>query len=136
MKISIERLGFFCYYISFKKNIMVKVTAIENEFVFDILGSHKFWAFENKITVKKENIVKAFQSDEEFTFWIGWKIPGTQLPWIITAGTYIKKDKRNFWDVCNKKNAIIVQLKDSNYNRLIIEVENPVEVINLLNNTI
>ena len=70
---------------------MVKVTTTENEFVFDVLGSHKFWAFENKITVKKENVVKAFQCDEEFTFWKGWKIPGTQLPWVITAGTYTKR---------------------------------------------
>jgi hypothetical protein len=115
---------------------MVKVTATEDEFVFDILGSHKLWAFESKIKVKKENLIRAFQSDEEFTYWIGWKMPGTQLPWVITAGSYIKKGKRNFWDVCNKKNAIIVELKNSNYNKLIIEVINPIETMNLLNNTI
>ena len=115
---------------------MVKVTATESEFVFDILGSHKFWAFKSQIRVKKEDIVNATQSDKEFGFWIGFKIPGTHLPWVITAGTYIKKGHRNFWDVCNKKNAIIVELKDSNYNKLIIEVENPIETMNLLNNTI
>jgi hypothetical protein len=112
---------------------MVAVTTNENEFVFDILGSHQFWAFENKIIVPKDKIIRAYQSNDEFTFWIGWKMPGTQLPWVITAGTYIKKGKRNFWDVCNKKNAIIVELKDSYYNKLIIEVENPQETLNKLN---
>ena len=112
---------------------MVAVTSNENEFIFDILGSHKFWAFENKIKVPKEKIVNAYQSEDEFTFWIGWKIPGTQVPWVITAGTYIKKGKRNFWDVCNKKNAIIIELKDSYYHKLIIEVENPELTINILN---
>ena len=58
---------------------------------------------------------------------------GTQLPWVITAGTFIKKGKRNFWDVCNKKNTIIVELKDSYYNKLIIEVENPAMIMNELN---
>ena len=112
---------------------MVAVTSNENEFIFDILGSHKFWAFENKIKVPKEKIVNAYQSEDEFTFWIGCKIPGTQVPWVITAGTYIKKGKRNFWDVCNKKNAIIIELKDSYYHKLIIEVENPELTINILN---
>ena len=112
---------------------MVKVTATENEFVFDILGSHKLWAFKSKIKVKKENIVTVTQTKEEFGNWIGLKMPGTKLPWVITAGTYIKKGERNFWDVCSRKNAITVELKNSNYSKLIIEVENPIETINLLN---
>jgi hypothetical protein len=123
----------FNFLTSIKTKNMVTVTSNENEFIFDIKGSHKFWAFENKIIVPKEKIIKVYQSNDEFTFWIGWKMPGTQLPWVITAGTYIKKGKRNFWDVCNKKKAIIVELKDSYYNKLIIEVENPVETINFLN---
>ncbi|MFV8357826.1 hypothetical protein ACNQGB_16780 [Flavobacterium sp. XS1P32] len=112
---------------------MVSITATENEFIFDILGSHKFWAFENKISVPKNKIIKAYQNPNEFTFWIGWKIPGTQVPWVITAGTFIKKGKRNFWDVCNKKNAIIIELTDSYYHKLIIEVENPELVMQQLN---
>jgi len=52
---------------------------------------------------------------------------------VITAGTFIKKGKRNFWDVCNKKNALIVELKDSYYHKLIIEVENPELTIYILN---
>ena len=112
---------------------MVAITSEDNEFIFNILGSHKFWALENKIRVPKNKIIRAYQSNDEFTFWIGWKMPGTQLPWVITAGTYIKKGKRNFWDVCNKKNAIIVELKNSYYNKLIIEVENPAMIMNLLN---
>ncbi|QIH39566.1 hypothetical protein G7A72_12440 [Flavobacterium sp. Sr18] len=112
---------------------MVSITSNEDEFIFDIQGSHKFWAFENKIRVPKDKIIRAYQSKDEFTFWIGWKMPGTQLPWVITAGTYIKNGKRNFWDVCNKKNAIIVELKDSHYHKLIIEVENPELTMNELN---
>lgn len=112
---------------------MVSVTANENEYVFDILGSHKFWAFENTIRVPKDKIIKVYQNPEEFTFWIGWKMPGTQVPWVITAGTYLKKGKRTFWDVCNKKNALIVELTDSYYHKLIIEVENPELVMSQLN---
>src|SRR6218665_1149580 len=101
---------------------MVTINTTEDQLIFKINGWHQFWSFENKIRVSKDNIVSAFQSGEEFTFWIGWRMPGTSIPGIITAGTYLKKGKRNFWDVMNKKNTIIVQLKDSYFNRLIIEV--------------
>ena len=113
---------------------MVTVTATDTHYVFKINGWHQFWAFENVIKVEKQNVISASQTQDEFTFWIGWKIPGTQIPGIITAGTFIKKGKRNFWDVCNKKNTIVVQLQNSNYNKLIIEVENPTEILQLLNN--
>jgi hypothetical protein len=113
---------------------MVKVTVLENDFEFKIKGIHKFWAFKNKIIIRKENIVSASQNNEEFTNWKGWRMPGTELPWVITAGTFIKKGKRNFWDVYKKKNAITIQLQNSSYNKLIIEVENPEETMQILNN--
>ncbi|MBC7557737.1 MAG: hypothetical protein H7195_12335 [Chryseobacterium sp.] len=50
---------------------MVSVTSKDNEFIFDILGSHKFWALENTIKVPKNKIIRAYQSNDEFTFWIG-----------------------------------------------------------------
>jgi len=112
---------------------MVTINTTEDQFIFEINGLHKLWTFQSEIKVSKKDIIKAFQSDEEFTFWIGWRMPGTYLPWVITAGTYYKKGKRNFWDVVNKKNAIIVELKDSYYNKLIIEVKNPLEALNTLN---
>jgi hypothetical protein len=114
---------------------MVKVIANEQQFEFKILGWHQFWSFENCIKIDKQNVVKAYQNREMFSSWkwIGWKIPGTSIPGIITAGTFHKKGEKNFWDVMNKDNAIIVELKDSIYNNLFIEVENPEETLNLLN---
>ncbi|WP_300566037.1 hypothetical protein [Flavobacterium sp.] len=112
---------------------MVTINSTEDQFIFEIKGWHQIWSFENKIKIEKENIVKVSQSDEEFTFWKGWRMPGTSLPWVITAGTYLKKGKRNFWDVTNKEKTIVVELKNSRFDKLIIEVENPLEAITLLN---
>ena len=112
---------------------MVAIHKTEDQFIFEVQGIHKLWTFNNTIKVSKENVVNAFQSDEEFTLWKGWRMPGTSIPWVINAGTYYKKGKCNFWDVTNKKNTIVVDLQNSPYNRLIIDVENPLEAINLLN---
>ncbi|MDI5887332.1 MULTISPECIES: hypothetical protein [Flavobacterium] len=111
---------------------MVSVTSKDNIFIFEIKGWHKIWALESKITIPKEKILEAYQNKEEFTFWKGLRMPGTEIPGFITAGTFYKKG-RNFWDVMNKKKAIIVALDNHYYKKLIIEVENPEAVMKELN---
>lgn len=111
---------------------MVTVTENGNEFIFEIKGLHKIWALKSKIIVSKENIIRAYQNENEFTFWKGFRMPGTEIPGIIAAGTFYKKG-RNFWDVNNIKNALVVELKDNYYKKLIIEVENPEAAIQVLN---
>jgi hypothetical protein len=112
---------------------MVSISKKNGEFIFNIMGWHKIWAFVSKINIPEENIVLAYQNEEELKSWSGWRIPGTYIPYWITAGTFYRKGNRNFWDVMNTKKTIIVELKDSFYNKLYIEVENPEETVQLLN---
>lgn len=111
---------------------MVSVTENGNEFIFEIKGFHKIWALKSKIIVSKENIIRAYQNENEFTFWKGFRMPGTEIPGLIAAGTFYKKG-RNFWDVINTKKALVVELKDNYYKKLIIEVENPEAAMQVLN---
>lgn len=111
---------------------MVSVTLKEENFIFEIKGLHKIWAMESKIIVPKANILRVHQEQDDFTFWKGFRMPGTEIPGLIAAGTFYKKG-RNFWDVMNKKNALIIELKDQYFKKLIVEVENPIETLNLLN---
>ncbi len=112
---------------------MIQITQNENEFIFKVKGIHKIWALRNKIVVQKENIINAYKKEEKRNSWIGWRMPGTYIPWLITAGTFIKNGERHFWDICKPKNSIVVELKNSSFKKLIIEVQNPTESINLLN---
>ncbi len=111
---------------------MVSVSYEDGTFIFEIKRWHKIWALESKIRVTREQIIKAYQNKEELTFWKGFRMPGTEIPGYIAAGTFYKKG-RNFWDVMNKNNTIIIELNNHYYKRLIIEVENPEEMLQLLN---
>lgn len=111
---------------------MVTVTSKDGTFIFEIKGLHKIWALESEIIVVKEKVIRAYQDKDEFTFWKGFRMPGTEIPGLIAAGTFYKKG-RNFWDVINKNNAIVVELENHYFNKLIIEVENPEKAMNLLN---
>lgn len=110
---------------------MVHVTKIDDYLLFEIQGWHKLWAFENQITVRQEQITIAYQDETEIKFWKGFRCPGTEIPGIITAGTYYQNGK-NFWDVCDKSNSIIVELQNHTFKKLFIEVPNPEETLALL----
>ena len=54
------------------------------------------------------------------------------MPGVITAGTFYQHGKRVFWDVHDPERVIVIALKDERYDELIIEVADPVAVINLV----
>lgn len=111
---------------------MVTIEIQDNNYVFHMKGLHKIWALRSKITVPKTDVVKAYQDQEELHKFCGFRV-GTYVPFVIIAGTYYLKGKKNFWDMTREKNTIIVELKNHYYNKLYIEVESPENAMSLLN---
>ena len=111
---------------------MITIKKQDDSFVLSVSGMHKLWAFKSQLTIPLDNITNAHQNLESIKGWKGWRIPGTSIPSIITAGTFYKDGNKIFWDVSNSENCIIVDLKDEDYQQLIIEVENPLEAIKIL----
>ncbi len=110
---------------------MVTIKKIDNNFIFEVKGMHKLWALKSQLSIPQTHIITAKLYDGQ-QWNLGLRFPGTYLPGVITAGTFYGKDGTIFCDVSNKENAILVELKDEKYNKLIIEVENPIEAIELL----
>ena len=97
---------------------------------------HKLWAFKSQLTIPFGNVIGAHQDTDSIKGWKGWRVPGTSIPSIITAGTFHKDGNKIFWDVSDMENCIIVDLKDEEYKQLVIEVENPQKAIKLLNDKV
>lgn len=55
------------------------------------------------------------------------RLPGTQIPFVYTAGTYYQADFRpDFWSVRKAENALVIQCRDeAAYDEIIVEVEDP-----------
>lgn len=60
------------------------------------------------------------------------RFPGTHIPGVITAGTYYSKGEKIFCDVTDKSTALIFELKDGPYSRIIANVDNPDAALSLL----
>jgi len=106
---------------------MVQVILKTDRVVFEVLGADKIWAFKSRLEIPFSCIRGAnADPDAGRGWWKGWRLPGTQLPGVITAGTYYKKGKRTFWDVHGGARAIVVDLVNHKYDQLVIEVEDPI----------
>jgi len=60
------------------------------------------------------------------------RMPGTNIPGVITAGTFYQDGKRVFWDVHRPENTIVIDLHDERFNELVIEVASPAAAVDLI----
>jgi hypothetical protein len=111
---------------------MVEITQVDKHIKIEVKGLHKLWSFQNELKIPKEHITDAYQDKEKMSGWKGWRMPGTSVPFLITAGTFYKNGDAIFWDVVHPDKAIIIELNHELFKRLIVEVENPEESIALL----
>jgi hypothetical protein len=111
---------------------MVQIEREGGNFIFEIVGLHKLWALTSRLTIPISHIVNAYPNEQRLDFIPGLRMPGTHIPGLITAGTYILKDGTIFCDVVNHDNSIVVELRDEHYRMLVIEVEEPLAAIRFL----
>lgn len=116
---------------------MVTVTQEAATFVFDVQGLHKLWALKSQLRIPAAHVrgARPAAAGELSGWWKGWRMPGTHIPGLLTAGTFYQHDKRIFWDVHNEHRAIVVDLVHDDYDQLVIEVADPAAVIALLTPT-
>ena len=60
---------------------------------------------------------------------LGWhsgqiRAPGTHIPFLLKAGTYYGKQGKEFWWVMVGKPSLIIELKDWDYNRIVLSSGN------------
>jgi hypothetical protein len=103
----------------------------------EILGWDKLWAFKDRIEVPLEQIVSVQRWEPgRRRFSHGLRAPGTNLPGVITAGTYHQREdgewRHNFFDVHNFERAIVIELSGNWYHHIVVEVEDVDSALRLL----
>ena len=111
---------------------MVNIDIVGDTVTFRVAGLHKLWALKSRVVVAARNIVAVEGAEAIPPGWAGWRLPGTSMPGVITAGTFWKRGGRTFWDVVQPANAIVVTLSGHWYSRLVVEVVSPDDARQLL----
>ena len=112
---------------------MVVVTVDGDRVRFEVQGWDKLWALHSRLEIPLEHI-RAVRADPEPArgWWHGLRLPGTQVPGLLTAGTFYQKGEWVFYDVHEPDNTIVLDLDHEHYKRLVIEVRDPAAAVALL----
>ena len=118
---------------------MVDISFDGSSLVIEPRGLHKLWAMRMRIVVPLSAVrsVRRAPPDIGTGLFKGWRLPGTHVPGLITAGSYLHDGHWTFWDVSGSgKNAIEVELTGTRYSRLVMDVADPDATVRRLHGTI
>lgn len=116
---------------------MVELAITDGNLVLHVKGADKLWAFKSSLEIPLAHVVEIRGDPAVARGWYhGIRVPGTNVPGVITAGTFYQDGKRVFWDVHNPENTVVIELKDERYNQLIVEVSDPAAAVALVKSVV
>lgn len=112
---------------------MVDITVAGDKLMLDVKGIDKLWALKSTLEIPLAHVT-GVRADATIArgWWHGFRMPGTHIPAVITAGTFYQDGERVFWDVHNPDKTIVIDLLDENYQQLIVEVADPEAAVRLV----
>ena len=116
---------------------MVEIRIDGDRAVFEVEGWDKMWALKSRLEIPLAHIKGARVDDEAAKgWWHGVKLGGSDLPGVITAGTFYRKGRLVFFDVHKPEQTIVVDLDHEHYDQLILQVRDPKEAVRTITDAI
>jgi hypothetical protein len=111
----------------------VDLSIAEGKLTLHIRAADKLWAFKSSLEIPLLHIAGVRADPETAGGWYhGIRMPGTNVPGVITAGTFYQDGRRVFWDVHDPEKTVAIDLHDERYSQLIVEVADPDAAIKLI----
>ena len=104
---------------------MATITIDADNLVVHVQGLDKLWALKSQLTIPLAHVRGATVDPGIVREPKGWRGPGAHLPGVIVAGTFHHDGQRVFWNVHDSAKAIVIELDDDIYQRLVVEVPDP-----------
>ena len=111
---------------------MAQVSIEGGDLIVEMEGWDKLWALKSRLTIPLSNVRGATADPGMAREPKGWKLAGSQVPGVITAGSFRQDGERVFWDVHDPAKAVVIELADERFARLVIEVPDPAETVSLI----
>ena len=94
--------------------------------VIDVRGTEKAMKMLSRVRIPLDHVQGADADPEiEHTLWRGWRIPGVHVPGVRFYDVHGHRDK-----------TIVIRTKDETYSRIIVEVQDPAEVVAKINDAV
>ena len=112
---------------------MVEMTVRGDRVRFEVQGWDRFWAMKTELDIPLSHI-KSVRTDPEAArgWWKGFRLPGTNIPGVLVAGSFYQSDGFVFYDVHNYDNTIVLELDHEHYRRMVVEVADPAGAVKMI----
>jgi hypothetical protein len=98
-----------------------------------VTGLDEVLAFKHTLEVPLAHVEGIEQGSPDVgTIFHGLKLPGTNLPGVVTAGSFLRAGQWSFWDVHDPDKALTIRLSDEHYSRVVVQVDDPTATIELV----
>ena len=112
---------------------MVDLSVADGKLTLRVGGADKLWALKSSLEIPLAHIASVRADPEAARGWYhGIRAPGTNIPGVITAGTFYQDGKRVFWDVHHPERVLVIDLHDEQFNQLVVEVADPEAAVQLI----
>ncbi|MFI7597296.1 hypothetical protein [Actinoplanes sp. NPDC049681] len=108
---------------------MADVRISDGTLIVEIEGLDKLWALKSRLEIPLGNVRGATVDPGIVKEPKGLRAPGAHIPGVITAGTFHIDGERVFWDVRDPARAVVIELADERYARLVVQVDDPRDTV-------
>ena len=106
---------------------MAEVELTEDTLVIHVRGMDRLFELTSRLEIALSHVLGA-EVDPELghpEWWKSLRLTATQIPWVVSAGTFYQEGERVFWDVHDPEKVVVIRLSDERYARLVIGVDDP-----------
>ena len=100
----------------------MKLQIVNDTLDIQFSTTEKILAIHGSMAVPLSHIVQATGMPLEPT-WMQIRMPGTNIPGIIKAGTYYTNRGKEFWYLTRGNEVLRLEFKDESYDRIVIGVK-------------
>jgi hypothetical protein len=111
---------------------MTSIELTDKQLVVHMHGMDKVWALKSRFEVPRGKVVTAqvgIEPAAQAQLRKSLRLPGSYIPGLVVAGKYYSKGKWMFWDIHKGKKAITIEVDHKKYNKIVIEVADPVAAV-------
>ena len=102
---------------------MAKVTINPANLRVELTPAERLWGLHGSLTVPGKQVVGAQALGKGWMSTLGLRLPGTGLPGLLIAGTYVRKGEKAYVSWKRGEQVLQVNLSGNKYSRIVVGVQ-------------
>lgn len=116
-------------YVSTRSRDLVEVSISTAELNITPRGLNRVWAFRRRLSIPLQAVKGARVVSGTRDLPKGLRLPGTAIPGLMLAGTYVTHGEKSFYLLRDGKELVLLELEGHEYRRVAIQTAKPYDVV-------